>query len=205
MKVTSPILLLLIIQTFPIMASAKTEEQKYTVLHSEKKFEIRFYPSATLATVYSSAKSYKELSGPGFRKLAGYIFGGNESDKRISMTSPVHMDINSSKSAMSFVMPSSYNKEELPKHNDSNIIIEKTEDEYVAAIRFSGYASDGDIKLYSEKLRNLLNEKGITYYGNFRFLGYNPPYQFFGRRNEIIVSVKWSGKNGNQDLEKLNN
>jgi len=173
------------------MASVKTEEQKYKVVQSQKDFEIRFYPSATLATVYSSAKSYKELSGNGFRTLAGYIFGGNESDTRISMTSPVHMDINNSKSSMSFVMPSLYNMENLPKPNDSSVKLEKTDEEYVAAIRFSGYASDADIKSYSENLRNLLNEKGIAYYGNFRFLGYNPPYQFFGRRNEIIVSVKW--------------
>ena len=185
---------LIIIQSITIMASAKTEEQKYSVVYSEKDFEIRFYPSATLATVYSDAKSYKELSGPGFRKLAGYIFGGNESDTRISMTSPVHMDINNSESAMSFVMPSSFNERKLPKPDDSNVIIHKTADEYVAAIRFGGYASDADIKSYSEKLKELLIKKGITWYGHFRFLGYNPPFQPFGRRNEIIVSVNWEKK-----------
>ena len=191
-KTTFTIFLLLILQTFTIMASAKTEKQKYRIVHSEKEFEIRFYPSTTLATVFSSANSYKELAGSGFRKLAGYIFGGNESDTKISMTSPVHMDINDSRSAMSFVMPSSYNMGNLPKPDDSGVIFEKTDDEYVAVLRFKGYASDKDIKRFSEKLSTLLNEKGINYYGNFRFLGYNPPYQFFGRKNEIIVSVNWS-------------
>jgi hypothetical protein len=37
-------------------------------------------------------------------------------------------------------------------------------------------------------------EKNITSYGHYRFLGYNPPYQLFGRRNEIIVSVEWKEK-----------
>ncbi len=174
------------------MASAKTEKQKYRVVHSETEYEIRFYPSATLATVYSSANSYRELAGSGFRRLAGYIFGGNESDKKIAMTSPVHMDINDSKSAMSFVMPSSYDIGNLPTPNDSGVILQKTSDEYVAVLKFKGYASDKDIKSYSEKLANLLTEKGITFTGNFRYLGYNPPYQFIGRRNEIIVSVNWS-------------
>lgn len=187
-------LFLLIVQSQTFIAMAKTEQQKYKVVYSEKEFEIRYYPSATLATVYSDAKSSGELSGNGFRILAGYIFGGNESDTKISMTSPVHMDINNSKSSMSFVMPSAYNKENLPKPDNSNVKIEKTEDEYVAAIRFGGYASNEDIKKYSEKLGKLLREKGITYYGNFRFLGYNPPYEFIGRRNEVIVSVKWSEK-----------
>ena len=185
--------LLLLIQSFNFKTMAKSEQQKYTIVYSEKEFEIRFYPSATLATFYSDAKSYKELSWNGFRILAGYIFGGNESDTKISMTSPVHMDINNSKSVMSFVMPSSYNKENLPRPDNSNVKIEKTEDEYVAAIRFGGYASDDDIKKYSENLGKLLSEKGIAYYGNFRFLGYNPPYEIFGRRNEIIVSVRWAG------------
>ncbi len=45
---------------------------------------------------------------------------------------------------------------------------------------------------HSEKLRKLLEKKGIDFQGNFRFLGYNPPYQFLGRRNEIIISVNWS-------------
>lgn len=190
-KVTGIIVISIFLQSFFITTMAKTEEQVYKVVHSEKEFEIRYYPSATLATVYSEARSYKELSGPGFRKLAGYIFGGNESDTRISMTSPVHMDIKNSGSSMSFVMPSSFRKENLPNPDDPDIKIEKTEDEYVAAIRFSGYASDEDIRKYSEMLKKLLTDKGIKFYGNFRYLGYDPPYKFIGRRNEIIVSVKW--------------
>ena len=173
------------------MAVADTERQKYRVVLSEEGFEIRFYQASILATIYSDAKTYRELAYPGFRKLAGYIFGGNESDTKISMTSPVHMDINSPSSSMSFVMPSSFNEENLPKPDDPGVIIERTEDMYVAVITFGGYASDNDIKKYSEKLRILLDEKGITWYGNFRYLGYNPPFQPFGRKNEIIVSVQW--------------
>ena len=174
------------------MAANKTETQTYRVLKTEKEFEIRFYPPATMATITSSAKSYKELASPGFRKLAGYIFGGNQSNKSISMTAPVHMDINDTVSSMSFVMPSAYTKVNLPKPNDPNVIISTTSEEYVAAIRFSGYASDSDIKKYSDKLKTLLNSQGIKYYGNFRFLGYNAPFQFWGRRNEIIVSIVWN-------------
>jgi hypothetical protein len=183
----------LLIQT-TAMASGKTEEQKYTVVSSNEDFEIRFYPSATLATVYSTANSYKEVSGPGFRALAGYIFGGNEAGKQISMTSPVHMNITAERSAMSFVMPSDYNPDNLPKPDNSRVIIEKTKEEYVAVIKFSGYASDEAIKKQSARLAGMLNDKGIEFYGTFRYLGYNPPYQFINRRNEVIVSVKWNGK-----------
>lgn len=167
------------------------EKQKYRLVQSGKEYEIRHYPSAMLATVSSSAKSYRQISTPGFRTLAGFIFGGNESNTRISMTAPVHMDINDSESTMSFVMPSKYDEQSLPRPRDSRVKLEKSQAEYVAVLKFGGYASDGKIARYSDKLRKALDKQGIGYSGNFRFLGYNPPYQFIGRKNEIIVSVDW--------------
>jgi len=176
------------------MPAKKTEEQKSSLVSKYKDLESRYYTSATIATISSTAKTYRDLSGPGFQKLAGYIFGGNESNTKISMTTPVQMDINDTLSTMSFVMPSGFTVENLPRPNDPGVKITNTSDEYVAVIRFGGYASDKDLKFYSEKLQNLLKENGITSFGNYRFLGYNPPYQFIGRRNEIIVAVDWKEK-----------
>ena len=186
--------LFILFQIYLSMSTNKSETQPYQIVRTEKDYEIRFYPSVTMAMIVSSAKSYKELGNSGFRHLANYIFGGNDAKKQISMTSPVHMDINDSASTMSFVMPSVYNIENLPKPNDSRVVIKSTTDEYVAALKFEGFASDKDIKFYSEKFENALKAASIPYYGNFRFLGYNPPYQLFGRKNEIIVSVNWYSK-----------
>jgi hypothetical protein len=187
-------ILFIIFQSYTTMATNKSEEQPYKVIKKEKDFEIRFYPSVTMATVTSSAKSYKELGSSGFRKLAGYIFGGNDANKQIAMTSPVHMDINDTISSMSFVMPSAYNADNLPKPNDATVNINKTADEYVAAIKFSGFASDSDIEKQTETLKSALKNASIAYYGNFRYLGYNPPYQLAGRRNEVIINVNWDAK-----------
>ena len=181
---------ILITKTYSAMA-AKTETQPYGVLKTEADFEIRLYPSATMATISMDAKTYKELSSSGFRKLASFIFGGNDDKKSIAMTSPVHMDINDSQSSMSFVMPANYNKDNLPKPDNSDIKIETTAPEYVAAIKFGGYADDEKIKKYAAKLEAALKASGIEYEGNFRFLGYDAPYQFLNRKNEIIVSVNW--------------
>jgi hypothetical protein len=185
------IVILIVFQTYTTMASEKSETQPYKVVRIEKDFEIRFYPSTTMATITSSAKTYKELGSSGFNKLAGYIFGGNKEKKQIAMTSPVHMNVNDSSSTMSFVMPSNYDKNNLPLPNNSEVKIETTRDEYVAAIRFGGFASDKDIKENKDKLENALKANAISYYGHFRYLGYNPPYQLFGRRNEVIVSINW--------------
>jgi hypothetical protein len=188
------IVLFIIFQIYTSMATGKSETQVYKVIQVEKAFEIRFYPSATMAMITSSAKTYKELGSSGFTKLAGFIFGGNKDKKQIAMTSPVHMDIGDSVSSMSFVMPSNYNKDNLPLPNNSDVIIKTTPDEYVAAIKFGGFASNDDIKEHTEMLEIALKEHNLSYYGHFRYLGYNPPYQLFGRRNEIIVSVNWDSK-----------
>lgn len=182
--------LFIFFQTYITMSTNKTESQKYEVIKSDNDFEIRLYPAVTMASIESNAKSYKELGSNGFRKLASYIFGGNQSNKQISMTTPVHMNISDESSTMSFVMPSEYNKDNLPKPNDIGINIITAPKEYVAAIKFDGFASDKDIQYYSSKLAFALSERDIQYQGHFRFLGYNPPYQFVGRRNEVIVTIE---------------
>ena len=184
--------LFLLFQIYTSMA--KSETQTYKVIKAEEEFEIRYYPSVTMAMITSSAKTYRELGSSGFTKLAGYIFGGNKDKRQIAMTSPVHMDIGDSASSMSFVMPSNYNKDNLPLPNNSDVTIKTSDEEYVAAIRFGGFASNDNIKKYTTMLENALKKHHLSYYGNFRFLGYNPPYQLFGRRNEIIVTLNWNSK-----------
>jgi hypothetical protein len=92
---------------------------------------------------------------------------------------------------MSFVMPSNYTKDNLPIPNNADVTIQTTSNEYVAAISFGGFASQEDIDLHIHLLEIALKKKQIQYHGRFRFLGYNPPYQLFGRINEIIVAIDW--------------
>lgn len=186
--------LFMLFQTYTIMSINKTETQAYKVIKVEEKFEIRYYPAATMAMISSTSKSYRDLGSSGFRKLAKYIFGGNSEKKQIAMTSPVHMDISDTKSTMAFVLPSAYNQTNLPKPNDSSISIITSEPEYVAVIQFGGFASNETIDKHRAMLENELKNKGLSYYGDFRYLGYNPPYQLFGRRNEVIVALNWDSK-----------
>lgn len=181
----------IVIQTVMANSTNRIEKQQYSVIRKENEFEIRYYPSATFATIRSSAKNYRELSSSGFRKIAGYIFGNNESSTKIAMTSPVHMDISEEGSSMSFVMPSEYDIKNLPRPNDATVQLHETPAEYAAAITFGGYANDASIKKYADQLNRSLKEKGIKPIGHFRYLGYNPPYQIIGRKNEVIVAIDW--------------
>ncbi|MEI6312651.1 MAG: heme-binding protein [Bacteroidota bacterium] len=174
------------------MSTNKTETQAYKVIKVEDTYEIRYYPATLMAKINSHSKSYRDLGNSGFGTLAKFIFGGNSEKKQISMTAPVHMEIGDSVSTMAFVMPSTYTMSNLPSPNNAAVQIQTSAAEYVAVIQFGGFATSKSIQKHTAILQEALNAKGIMYHGNFRLLGYNPPYQIFGRRNEIIVAVNES-------------
>lgn len=184
--------IILMIQSYKLVSSnLKTENQKYRLVQKEAQFEIRFYPAATFAKIYSPGTNYKSVASSGFNKLAGYIFGGNDQNKRIAMTAPVRMEIGNTGSTMSFVMPEKYQESDLPKPKDSGVHIVKSSPQYVAVIRFGGYADDEKIKSKREELLQLVAEKGIKVAGEYAFLGYNAPFQFWGRKNEVVIPIEW--------------
>ena len=168
---------------------AKTPQQPYRKIGSKGSLEFRYYPESVMATVINPDTTYRGSSSKNFRVLAGYIFGGNEKSQKIVMTAPVHMNSNKDGSTMSFVMPDGYDLNNLPAPSASSIKLVKTEEEYLAVIRFSGYASDKKIAEKQKELNDLLNQEGIEHLNNFRFLGYNAPWDFLFRRNEVIVGI----------------
>jgi hypothetical protein len=181
-----------IFQSFVASNSVKTEKQKYRTVLKDDVLEIRYYPPATMATVYSSATNYQSVSSSGFGKLARFIFGGNKQNERIEMTAPVRMNMSEKGAKMSFVMPTKYNESNLPKPNDESIHIHQSDPQYVAVVSFGGYANDEKIKTHKEKLLQILSERNIKVTGEYTFLGYNAPYQMIARTNEIAIPIAWT-------------
>ena len=184
-------IIFIVFQSFKKFSVSSIETQKYRVVKKEDGFEIRFYPKATFATIRSNGTNYKQIASSGFRKLAGYIFGGNDQNKSIAMTEPVRMEMSEKGSAMSFVMPEKYDMATLPKPKDATVEIKQSEEVYAAVIAFGGYANDEKINDYTNKLVDLLQKKNIKIIGGFNFLGYNAPYDFIGRKNEISIPIEW--------------
>ena len=180
-----------IFQSFIAVNSVKTEKQKYRTVLKDDVLEIRYYPAATMATIYSSATNYKSVASSGFGKLARFIFGGNNENQNIAMTAPVRMNMSEKGAEMSFVMPSKYNQNNLPKPNDEGIHIHESAPQYVAVISFGGYANDEKINLHKDKILQILKQRNIKVLGNYTFLGYNAPYQMIGRTNEIAIPIEW--------------
>lgn len=185
-------LLFLLVQSYQLLSNNwKIENQKFRLVFKDSQFEIRFYPAATFAKIYSNGTNYKSVASSGFKKLAGYIFGGNDQGKSISMTAPVRMELSDKGSTMSFVMPEKYKETDLPKPKDANVHIVKSSPQYVAVIGFGGYAEDEKIQERRDFLLKLIQAKGIKVAGDYTFLGYNAPFQFWGRKNEVVIPIIW--------------
>jgi hypothetical protein len=184
----SIISIMIIAQAFVTKSTKQTEQHAYEVIKTYQQFEVRKYEPAIFSSVKLNAKSYKETSSSGFRVLAGYIFGDNENNEKIAMTSPVTMQLGDS-SKMSFMVPKGYNLEELPTPRNSNIVFEKKEEKILAAIQFDGWANDQKIEYYKSILIEELAKEKLSHNNKFSFLGYNPPYDVIDRRNEIVVEL----------------
>jgi hypothetical protein len=187
--VTSILLgIMILAQAFIYTSTNSTEQHKYVVLKKFEEFEVRQYAPAMFSSVKMVSDSYDATSSAGFRTLAGYIFGGNDKNEKIAMTSPVVMEIGDT-TRMSFMVPSDMKKEDLPKPNNGRIYFEEQEQKIMAAIEFGGWADDQKIEEYTNKLKANLKANGLSYTGKFSYLGYNPPYQVIGRRNEVVVEL----------------
>ncbi|MFA7273566.1 MAG: heme-binding protein [Crocinitomicaceae bacterium] len=181
--------LFVLFQIYVVWSRSNIESYSYTVVKKYPDFEIRSYEASLFTSVKLGTSDYKKSSSKGFSILAGYIFGGNEQNEKISMTSPVSLSMDDSMTMM-FLVPKNLKKENLPKPNQSQIEFKEEPAKKLAAIRFGGWASDEKLAQYKQKLITALNAQGIQHKSNFSFLGYNAPFDLFFRRNEVVVGVE---------------
>lgn len=185
------------------------EEPEYSVTEQSAPFELRTYQPRILAEVVV-AGSMDEASSMGFRLLANYIFGnntaGNGGSEKIQMTAPVSMEPRSEKISMtapvsmqesggrwrvSFVMPSRYTMETLPRPNNAAVTIRQLPETRYAVIRFSGLAGEQKVAQKTADLLAWLDEKGLRASGEPELARYNPPWTLpFLRRNEVMVEYQ---------------
>jgi hypothetical protein len=175
-------------QAYTTVATSNTEKRPYEVLHSEGAFEIRYYPPVNMATVVT--KGNLSNRNGNFRVLAGYIFGGNEENRSIAMTSPVEMaEEGKGKSRMSFMMPTDIPMDSLPNPNDDRIKLHQSEPFYAATIRYGGWSSRDVREKKTKALREWLADMHLRPEADPIYLGYNPPYQMVNRRNEVMIMI----------------
>ena len=199
--------LIALVLTFTGVAMA-TEEPKYSVLEKESPFEIRSYAPMIVAEVQVDG-DLDAASGQGFRLIAAYIFGQNQvSEKiamtvpvaveeqapksaKIAMTAPVNIESNAGKWTVSFVMPSEYTMESLPKPLNPRVQLRQIPAVKRAVIVFTGFNSENKVAEKTLELEEWMRSKNLQAVGVPRFARYNPPWSIpFMRRNEIMIDVR---------------
>ena len=105
------------------------------------------------------------------------------------MTTPVVMEMGS-QTEMAFVMPKQYKIDALPDPSNPNVTIAKKDARTLAVLRFGGYSDDQKIKEKASQLREILVKEGILFDSKLIYMGYNAPWDFIGRRNEVAFELK---------------
>lgn len=178
------------------------ETPAYTVETSDGAIELRSYPPHIAAEVTVEG-SRDSAVGAGFRILAGYIFGGNESKAKVAMTTPVAQ---SEKIAMTtpvaqsgaggtwsvqFMMPAAYTLDTLPRPKDPRIRLVTTPPRRMAVLQFSGVPTTASLAQRGTELRAWAAARGLIVQEPPQFLFYDSPFTLpWNRRNEVAFSIR---------------
>lgn len=201
------VVMMLVVCLMPVAVGA-VDEPPHQVVLSDGKLELRQYQPKLVAEVTVNG-NMRSAGSRGFKSLAGYIFGDNQSAGKIQMTAPVSRS-KSTKIAMTapvsrienddttwtiaFVMPKKWTLETLPKPNNPDVTIREVPSELVAAIRFSGRGSEASHKEKQGKLEKWISEQGYVATGPPSYAGYDAPWTPWPlRRNEVMISVAKPG------------
>lgn len=187
------------------MVVKNLEEPLYKVILIENWYEIRSYAPYVVAeteVIWDQAIALND----GFRRLAGYIFGGNTTQQTINMTTPVVDTKQSKKIKMTapvtetkrkndfymvqFAMPNKYTLDTLPIPDDSRVILREVKPGKVAVMRYTGFVNEKKVEQKKAELGTMLARDGYEPISAFSSAQYNPPFSFpFMKRNEILVEI----------------
>ena len=172
---------------------SELETPKYQILEKNGLFEVRMYEPMIIATTTIN-NDYRESTYRGFRRIANYIFGGNDQNMEIAMTAPVISSSpmnNEGIYNIAFVMPKEHSISNLPNPNYDDVIIEEKDFGKMAVLRFGGWATERSVIKQQERLEKIINEKKDIINGDFFIAQYNSPWVIPPfRRNEIMVPIK---------------
>jgi SOUL heme-binding protein len=181
------------------------EEPGYEVVRKADGYELRRYAGYCVAET-EVAGSRTDAGNAGFRVLAKYIFGANQSQQSIAMTAPV-VQAPSETIAMTapvtqqpgaapgtyvvqFTMPSAYTLQTLPKPNDARVRLRQLPDRLVAVRAYGGGWSFSRYETELAALREAMQRDGLIASSAPQWARYNSPFSLpFMRRNEIWLEI----------------
>ncbi|HWJ19179.1 MAG TPA: heme-binding protein [Geobacterales bacterium] len=182
---------------------SRVEQPDYKVEKQDGSIEIRSYGPMIAAEAQVQGER-KSAINEGFRLIAGYIFGKNEPQAKIEMTTPVEQQ-KSQKIAMTspvtqqgqenswtvrFIMPKSWTMQTLPAPSDPRVKLEPLPARRFLVVTFSGLARDEAIESRTAELRQYAASNKLATVGEPLLAFYNPPWTLpMLRRNEIMLEL----------------
>lgn len=158
---------------------------KYKVLErSTKGYELREYEETNwVATIGKTKRGM-------FWKLFRYIMGNNKDGSRIDMTVPVAikfepMETTPENITMHFFLPKSNN----PTPLDSQVFLTSFPKFKVYVRRYTGFSGEQQQRTNLNMLKMAVGRENYNTDYYF-FSGYDSPFKFFNRRNEVWLMAK---------------
>ena len=182
--------------------AAAIEEPKFKLVHQYGDFELRDYTPYLVAETTVSG-GFEDAGNEGFRRLFGYISGGNsahssitmtapviQAGQKIGMTAPILQSAGGGAFVIKFVMPSSSTLQSLPVPDDKRVVIREVQPARFAVIRYSGFWTEANYRTHLEQLKAAVAREHLTIIGDPVWARYDPPFMpWFFRRNEILIAV----------------
>ena len=193
------------------------EEPAFKVISKSGNFEIRQYAPMMVAETLVEG-DMDEASNRGFRRIADYIFGNNQSaqgsNAKIAMTAPVTVEPQSEKIAMTapvtvsaanadtvmtasnkwrvhFVMPSQYNLANIPQPKNSDVKLREIPGKYFAVNSYTGFNTQARVQAKTDELSAWVLSQKMKALSSPQLSRYDPPWTLpMFRRNEIMIEIE---------------
>jgi SOUL heme-binding protein len=165
------------------------EEPSYEILKKENDIEVRRYEKTLLAQI-SIDLAHDEAIKQGFQKLADYIFGGNSTKEKMSMTSPVFHEKKDNAWLISFLIPSKYTLSDVPMPNDPAIRLVEKRAKTVVALQYSGDNDEDKMRQAALELETWVQKNNEKPTSGYYWAQYDPPFTISSmKRNEVLVKL----------------
>ena len=169
-----------------------------TIKKLTQEIDVREYRDSIWVTV--DMKGDREVSNKNsFWSLFNYISGKNMINEKIEMSVPVLVKVNSKIpftseekwGSMSFFLGYKYQVDKTaPLPTGDGVVLTSIKSRRYGVISYSGYSNNEKQLENLSKLGTHLSNQGISFVNDyFLFAGYDAPYKFWSRHNEIWVEL----------------
>jgi hypothetical protein len=182
------------------------ESPDFALVATGDGYEIRDYAPFVVAQTAITG-DFERGRNAAFRRLFGYISGGNAGERKIAMTVPVIQQPRAGEriamtapvttatgpaggQVMQFMLPRAYALETAPLPADPQVEVIEVPAERLAVRRYSGRSTEAGFRRERDALLAQLAADGLRSVGPARFAVYNGPFTpWFARRNEVMVPL----------------